>query len=213
MALMPVSSLQSVSRSFLGFGFLLLAAAQLAVAQPVKNQHNIHVFAPADAAEQEQMCFYRIDQQSDQDVLRIAPRGTVRFYTERGLWVDIEVQDDDQGRGGTRGNGRANLRRGRPVAQLTVRNAIGANTEHKISINCCLGRSPNSCTDNWVEAQPYRQDLGVRDINEEVWVDATPQASPHGPRATDENRSMPIPSRLPHPMPGGGPMMEIDEEF
>ena len=211
MAIMPLS-LQSVSRSVLGLGFLLLAATQLAVAQPLKDQHNIHVFASPDATEQEQMCFYRIDQQSDQDVLRVVPRGTVRFYTDRGLWVNVEVQDDDRGRGATQGEGRANLRMGRPVAQLTVRDAIGENTEHKISISCCLGHSANSCTDSWVEAQPYRQDLGVRDINQEVWVDAALQASPHGPRAVDGDRATPIPSRRPHLMPGGGPMMEIDEE-
>lgn len=210
---MSVSSLQCVVRSFLAVGCFVLATVQVAAGQPRVDQHNIRVFTSPDATEQGGMCLYRIDQQANQDVLRIVPGGTIRFYTDRGLWVNIDVQDDAQGRKGTQGSHQANLRRARPVAQLTARDAIGENTEHKISINCCLGRSPTACVDNWVEAQPSSQDLGARDTREtDVWVNTTPRAWPRGPHAMDAAGRRPAPSPPPHPMPGGGPMMEIDEE-
>jgi hypothetical protein len=192
----------------------MLAMVQLASAQPRKSQHNIYVFSPREAAEQNEMCYYRIDQQTDQDRLRITPAGIVRFYTARELWVDIEVQDDTQGRSGAKGNGRASLRSGRPVAQLTVRDAVGETTEHKVSINCCLARSPNACTNNWVEAQPYdpqRQSLGARILNETTWLESTSGARIHGPRALDEAEAADAVFPSLNPMPGGGPMMEIDE--
>ena len=210
---MSTLSLKCVVRSFLALGFLMLATVEVAAGEPRKAQHNLHVYTSPDATEQNEMCFYRIDQQADQDVLRIAPGGTIRFYTDRGLWVNIDVQDDAQGRQGTQGSRQATLRSARPVAQLTVREAIGASTEHKISINCCLGRSPNSCTDNWIEAQPSGQALGARETRDtDVWVDMTPRAWPQGPHAMDTAGGRPAPSPPPHPMPGGGPMMEIDEE-
>lgn len=205
---MPVPFWRRLSRAILGFALLLLAAVQLASAQPLKERHNIHVFSP-DTPEQSEMCYYRIDEQTDQDVLRIAPQGIVRFYTDQGLWVNIEVQDDARGRSGTPGDGRVNLRRGRPVAQLAVREAIGESTEHKISIRCCMGRSPNACTNNWIEAQPYAQDLGMRGIGEDAWLGMTPRTSPRGPNAMDGIPATRAPSST--PMPGGGPMMEIEE--
>lgn len=213
---MPVSSLKHLSCSFLAVSLLMLAVVQLASAQPRKSQHNIYVFSPRETPEQSEMCYYRIDQQDDQDTLRITPAGTVRFYTARDLWVDIEVQDDVQGRRGAQGNGSANLRRGRPVAQLTVRDAIGETTEHKVSIRCCSGRSPNACTEGrWVEAQPYNpqgQSLGAHIFNEVVWPESSTRVRPHGPHVSHAgNPSSAAFPPLP-PLPGGGPVMEIDED-
>lgn len=212
---MPTLLVKSLPCSVLGAGLLMLAMTQLASAQPRKSQHNIYVFAPREAPEQSETCYYRIDQQSDQDRLRITPAGIVRFYTARELWVEIEVQDDARGRSGARGNKQASLRRGRPVAQLAVRDAIGETTEHKVSINCCLARSPNACANNWVEAQPYSpqdQNLGARTLNGTMWPQSTSEAHVHGPQALDEGEALHPVSPLPIPMPGGGPMMEIDEE-
>jgi len=213
---MPTLILKSsLPCSALGAGLLLLAMTQLASAQPRKSQHNIYVFAPRETPEQGETCYYRIDQQSDQDRLRITPAGIVRFYTARDLWVNIEVQDDARGRRGAKGNGQAGLRSGRPVAQLTVRDAIGETTEHKVSINCCFGRSQNACAGRWAEAQPYRsqdRNLGARIPNETTWPVSTSDVHVHGPRALDGGKAPHASYPSPLPMPGGGPMMEIDEE-
>lgn len=202
---MPISTLKHLACSLLAAGLLMLAAVQFASAQTL--QHSIHI------EEQDEMCTYRIDEQTDQDTFRAAPQSIVRFYTSRGLWVNIEVEDDAQGRSGTQGNGAANLRRGRPVAQLTVRDAIGETTEHKVSIRCCLGRSPNACTeDNWVEAQPYDpqgQNVGARIFNEVVWPESSPRVRTHGPHAGSPSSAAVPPLS---PLPGGGPVMEIDED-
>jgi len=204
---MSIPSLRYMSRPFLAGGILMLALMQLASAQSRRNHYDIRIFA------QSETCYYHIDQQAEQDMFRIAPQGIVRFYTDQAVWANIEVENDAQGRSGTQGNGRVALQQGKPVASVVVRETIGEDTEHKVRIRCCLDRSPNGCADSWLDAQPYDEaELGLdtRGV-EDAWSAILLHSPTHGPHAPDGLTATPLDPLPPTPMPGGGPVMEIDE--
>lgn len=216
---MPVPITSTLSRALLTASILTLAIAASTSAQPRKSNHDIRVYTQGST------CYYQIDEQQNQDLFRIAPGGGVRFYANQGsaarMLINIEVQNDASGRSGAQGNGRASLQTGKPVATIKARNAIGQTTQHPVRIQCCLNATGNQCP-NWLEAQPYTgstSGLGPQ------WEDATwsipvIRTAAHGPFAPDElthderaaGVSPEVPRSLPRPLPGGGPVMEVEED-
>ncbi len=194
--------------ALLGAILLLSTVTDEAEAQQRRSLHRIEIYQQGD------MCYYRIQDQVNQEQFRITPLGAVLFQAKGGLKVEIEVDDaevaDRQGQpqaiAGLAGARKTEISDRRPIQSVAVREARGVNSEHKVNIRCCTGRTILGC--RWSDAQPSETATG-----------GIPQSGPdlnallhRGPHASDG--SIPVQSewRLERLFGPGGPVMKIEED-
>ena len=220
----PVKEIRFLSAAVLASALAFVSAP--VQAQAVRSLHRIEVFQADD------VCYYQIQEQTNQDLLRITPLGAVVFQARGEVKVRIEIEDVQTTAGrvaGAAGEKNATLDAGRPVQSLAVRGARGESTEHKIQIQCCPERRLFRC--QWSDAQPVSasREVGQRLDGRSPSGGATegrfwagdylvpPQRGPNAGRPVPEHTSSPerihLPERIPTlpPVGPGGPVMKIEE--
>lgn len=168
-------------------------------AQSRKDRHRIRV------APEGESCVYEIQNQANQDFFVINPGGRVLVQAQRGLWVDVFVQNDPRGIPGTRNRRMVALRKQVPRDTLFVRSAIGRPTEHQVQIQCCLSRGQGRACPRWSDARPPTTETGRPDGGSSSVLGSTSDL--RGPAASPPPVSLTDP-----PRPPGGPVMRIEEE-
>lgn len=182
---------------------LIGISARNAEAQERKPLHRIRIFQEDD------VCFYQIQGQTNQDTFRITPLGAVIFRTN-GVKAQVEVDDaqvGDETIPGMAAEKSAEISEGRPVQSLAVRTARGMNTDHKVNIRCCTSRNLFGC--RWLEAQPAPPPKSMGAAS--GFLPGVNPSFGGGPRAM--SRAIPLPSRGERiGLPPGGPIMKIEED-
>lgn len=190
---------QLISCLFRSVPVFLLGALLATVASGQSRSGSAHIVVePKGAA-----CVYQIQDQTDQDLLIVAPDSAVTVEARRGLWVDVSVEDDPRGVPATRNLRALSLRSDQGRGSLVARSAIGRSTEHRLHIQCCTERAEGRGCPRWMDAQPPSMNTGaLRDV---------PVLPPDiGGAARGPSALLPLPR--PSEMPPGGPVMRVEEQ-
>ena len=148
-------------------------------------------------------CVYQIQDQTDQDLVIVAPDSVVTVEARRGLWVDVTVEDDPRGVPATRNLRAVSLRPDQDRGRLVARSAIGRSTEHRLRIQCCTERAEGRGCPRWMDAQPPSMDTG--ELQNVPVLPAEEVIGARGPSAL-------LPLLRPSEMPPGGPVMRVEEQ-
>lgn len=173
---------------------LLCGLTQVATAQDMKKTQKIRIF------EQNDICVYEIEEQTDQDLFRIPPRGVVLFKTFDDFEVNIEIKDDpNTGVGGTQGSNTARLQGGQNIQILVVRLKQGKDSQHQVEIQCCLTKNADG-TCAWTPVESASSSgLGML---EPAFQQGDPMSGPNAADSSGKNG----------PVGTGGPTMEVEED-
>lgn len=178
---------------------LLVVGACLTTIAAGQSRGSAHIVVEPKGA----TCIYQIQNQTDQDLLIVAPDSAVTIEARRGLWVDVSVEDDPRGVPATRNLRALSLRTNAGRGRLVARSAIGRSTEHRLHIQCCTERAEGRGCPRWMDAQPPSMNTGA--------LHDVPVLPPDiGVAARGPSALLPLPR--PTEMPPGGPVMRVEEQ-
>jgi len=182
-----------------------------AAAQERKSIHYISITASGA----DNTCFYQIEDQENQDLLRITPRGALIFTSSANVPIETTIEPDAEGNTGVAGGQGTNTftTSERGVTPIAVRAAIGKSTDHQVRIQCCTDRSLfGGC--KWTPAEPISSESGQMGYAPQTMPPHTMQTAPapHGPSAPSVLPDL-LRDLAPHnPTRTGGPVMKIEED-
>lgn len=182
-----------------------------ATAQERKPIHYISV----TGSSADNTCFYQIEDQENQDLLRITPRGALIFTSSADFPIETTIEPDAEGNAGVAGGQGMNTftTREQSVTPVAVRAAMGKNTDHKVRIQCCTDKGLfGGC--RWTPAEPISSESGQMGYAPQTMPPHTMQTAPapHGPSAPSLLPDVLLRDLTPHsPTRTGGPVMKIEE--